>query len=124
MKSKIMTKREELVSLIDNELYNIYSTTVLKNMSFPAIVFVPSMQVPNLDFSSYKNRVLEYQWTLIILDKLSKYENDIECQDEMWALAETLPNLMGIKIIESVPFSHLKDNNELVCIEMKCKSEI
>jgi len=48
----------------------------------------------------------------------------VECQDEMWNLCETIPDLLGIKIIESVPFGHVKENNELVCIEMKCKSEL
>lgn len=123
MKSKIMSKRKELVDNLGTG-YNIYSTNILKDITYPAIVFFPTNQVPNIDLASYSNRILEYQWSLIVIDRLDNYYDTEEAQDELWYLVENIPKKMGVKITESIPFGHVKDNNELVCIELKCSSEI
>lgn len=124
MKSKIMTKWEELNNKISND-YNVYSNVMVKDMKFPAIIFTPSTQVPDVELASYSNKILEYTWTLVILDRIADYGDKIEeCMDEMWSLAESIPKLLTLKITESVPFGHVKENKELFCIEMKCKSKI
>jgi hypothetical protein len=105
--------------------HNFYSNVLIGKMNFPAIILTPSSQTPDIELASYKNRILEYNWSLIILDRIENHDDDIdETMDEMWTLAETIPDLLGIKIIESVPFGHLKDNKELFCIEFKCKSKL
>jgi hypothetical protein len=124
MKSAIMTKWESLKQPLAND-YNIYSNNlILKDMVFPAIVFVPDNQVPGVDLASYANRILEYKWKLIILLRLSDYDDITEAQDDAWYLAETIPNLLKVKITNSVPFGHVKDNKELVCIELDVSSRI
>ena len=66
-----MTKWESLKQGLDST-FNVYSNNlVTKNMVFPAIVLMPDNQVPNIDMSSYSNRILEYRWKLIIILRLS-----------------------------------------------------
>jgi hypothetical protein len=118
-----MTKWEELKNKISDD-YNVYSSVLVNKMNFPAVIFTPSSQVPDVELASYKNRILEYKWSLIILDAIKNYDNIEECMDEMWSLAETIPNLLEIKIMESLPFGHVQENKELFAIELKCKSKI
>lgn len=124
MKSKIMTKWESLKQPLAND-YEVYSNNLmLKDMIFPAIVLMPDNQVPDVNLASYSNRITEYKWKLYILLKLADYDDITEAQDEAWNLAETIPNLLRVKITNSVPFGHVKDNKELVCIELDVSSEI
>jgi hypothetical protein len=123
MKSKIMTKWEELKQPLQND-YEIYSNNLmLKDMIFPAIVLMPDNQVSDINLASYANRILEYKWKLYILLKLADYDDITTAQDEAWLLAETIPNLLGVKITNSVAFGHVKDNKELVCIELDVSSK-
>lgn len=123
MKSKIMTKWESLKQNLDGN-FNVYSNNlVLKDMQFPAVVLMPDNQVPDISLASYSNRILEYRWKLILILRLSDYFDITEAQDEAWHLSEQVPKLLGIKINNSVPFGHIKDNKELVCIEHDCTSE-
>ena len=124
MKSKIMTKWESLKQPLSND-YEVYSNNLmLKDMIFPAIVLMPDNQVPDVNLASYSNRITEYKWKLYILLKLADYDDITEAQDTAWNLAETIPNLLRVKITNSVPFGHVKDNKELVCIELDVSSEI
>lgn len=124
MKSKIMAKWESLKQPLAND-YEVYSNNLmLKDMIFPAIVLMPDNQVPDVNLASYSNRILEYKWKLYILLKLADYDDITEAQDTAWNLAETIPNLLRVKITNSVPFGHVKDNKELVCIELDVSSEI
>lgn len=124
MKSKIMTKWESLKQPLAND-YEVYSNNLmLKDMIFPAIVLMPDNQVPDVNLASYSNRITEYKWKLYILLKLADYDDITTAQDEAWSLAETIPNLLRVKITNSVPFGHVKDNKELVCIELDVSSEI
>ena len=120
----MMIKFEELKNKLDNDVYNVYSSVFEPNMQFPAIVLTPSTQVPDVNLASFANRILEYNWTLVILDKVESYDDITEAMDGMWLLAESIPNLLGVKITESVPFGHVKDNNKLFCIEFKVKSRL
>jgi hypothetical protein len=124
MKSKIMTKWEELKQPLAND-YEVYSNNLmLKDMIFPAVVLMPDNQIPSVNLASYANRILEYKWKLYILLKLADYDDITMAQDEAWLLAETIPNLLGVKITNSVAFGHVKDNKELVCIELDVSSKI
>ena len=124
MKSKIMTKWETLKQPLAND-YEVYSNNLmLKDMIFPAIVLMPDNQVPGINLASYANRITEYKWKLWILLKLADYDDITTAQDEAWYLAETIPKLLTVKITNSVPFGHFKDNQELVCIELDVSSEI
>ena len=124
MKSKIMTKWEELKQPLAND-YEVYSNNLmLKDMIFPAVVLMPDNQIPSVNLASYVNRILEYKWKLYILLKLADYDDITMAQDEAWLLAETIPNLLGVKITNSVAFGHVKDNKELVCIELDVSSKI
>lgn len=124
MKSKIMAKWESLKQPLVND-YEVYSNNLmLKDMIFPAIVLMPDNQVPDINLASYSNRITEYKWKLYILLKLADYDDITTAQDEAWNLAETIPNLLRVKITNSVPFGHVKDNKELVCIELDVSSEI
>jgi hypothetical protein len=119
-----MTKWEALKQPLANN-YEVYSNNLmLKDMIFPAIVLMPDNQVPDINLASYSNRILEYKWKLYILLKLADYDDITEAQDTAWSLAETIPNLLRVKITNSVPFGHVKDNKELVCIELDVSSEI
>jgi hypothetical protein len=123
MKSKIMTKWEELKQPLAND-YEVYSNNLmLKDMIFPAVVLMPDNQIPSVNLASYANRILEYKWKLYILLKLADYDDITMAQDEAWLLAETIPNLLGVKITNSVAFGHVKDNKELVCIELDVSSK-
>lgn len=124
MKSKIMTKWESLKQNLDNN-FNVYSNNlVTKNMKFPAIVLMPDNQVPDVELANYSNRVLEYRWKLIIILTLSDYTDITEAQDDAWYLSEQIPKLLGVKITNSIPFGHVKENKELVCIEHDVTSEL
>ena len=124
MKSKIMAKWESLKQPLVND-YEVYANNLmLKDMIFPAIVLMPDNQVPDVNLASYSNRITEYKWKLYILLKLADYDDITTAQDEAWNLAETIPNLLRVKITNSVPFGHVKDNKELVCIELDVSSEI
>lgn len=119
-----MTKWESLKQGLDST-FNVYSNNlVTKNMVFPAIVLMPDNQVPDIDMSSYSNRILEYRWKLIMILRLSDYAEITEAQDEAWYLSEQIPKQLGVKIINSIPFGHMKDNKELVCIEHDVVSEL
>ena len=123
MKSKIMTKWEELKQPLAND-YEVYSNNLmLKDMIFPAVVLMPDNQIPSVNLASYANRILEYKWKLYILLKLADYDDITTAQDEAWLLTETIPNLLGVKITNSVAFGHVKDNKELVCIELDVSSK-
>jgi hypothetical protein len=117
MKSNLMTKWNGITEKLTSE-YNVYSTNlVLKDMKFPAIVFMPDNQTPTVTSANYSNRILEYRWKLIILLRLSDYSDIIEAQDDAWYLSEQIPSKLGVKIMNSIPFGHVKENKELVCIE-------
>lgn len=124
-KSEIMNAWKVLADKIVGD-YNIYSSIMLPKMEFPAIILTPSTQVFSGDLSSYRNFNCEYEWQLIILFRVADYETEydrmIAAMDEAWLLAETIPNMLGVKILESVPFGHIKDNKEIFAIEFKVKS--
>ena len=127
MKSNIMQVWEALKNKLPND-YNFYSTTLIPKMEFPAIILTPSTEVPSGELASYRNFITEYQWQLIVLFKVSDYEFEedkiIAAIDDAFYLSETIPNLLGVKILESIPFGHYQENKELMCIEMKVKSKI
>jgi hypothetical protein len=118
-----MIKWDELRKKISDD-YTVYSSNMVKTMALPAVIFTPTNQVPDVELASFKNRILQYKFDLIVAVRLADYDSIEQAMDEVWKMSEDVPDLLGVKIVDSIPFGHYMGNEEIVCIELKVVSKI
>jgi hypothetical protein len=118
-----MIKWKELCDKISDD-YTIYESNLVKDMALPAIIFTPSVQTPEVELSNYRNRILNYKYDMVFLVKLADYDTMLEAMDYVWEMAEQVPDLLGVKIMEWSPFGHYMGNEQVVCIQLKVISKI
>jgi hypothetical protein len=119
-----MQKYTALKALMPSTV-TVYLTDLISDIkSFPAVIFNPANQIPEVELSNFLNRLLHYEWDCVIIVRKKDYSTFEACVDKAWELYESIPDLLKCKMLPADPFGHFIKNDEVYAIKLVLKSKL